>query len=144
MSESGSQRGPRRVFIEMHELPGLLRGLVRGEARSQRRILGARRGGRYGVLFTALGLLLAAPPGDWPALLGAHVALSLVALPLQRRHGLDPRENQRLALWWLGIALALCALPRALGAPELPVAMGAVALAQIGHARNLNRGLAAP
>jgi hypothetical protein len=142
VSANESQRGPRRVFIEAHELPGLLAGLVRGEARSLRRILGARRGGRYGVGLAALGLVLAAHPRHWPALLAAHAVLSLVGLPLQRRHGLSPRENQRLALWWLGMALALCALPRALGAPELPVAMAAVALAQIGHARNLNRGFA--
>jgi hypothetical protein len=132
----------RRVFIEAHELPGLWLGVVRGDAPALRRILGARRGGRDGIALALLGLAGIVPGAGVAPIAAAHLLLSLAALPLHRRRGLGVRENQRLLLWWVGLALLACAALRAAGVPLPPLA--ALALAHVGHARNLRRGLERP
>ncbi|HTO51976.1 MAG TPA: hypothetical protein VMR50_01210 [Myxococcota bacterium] len=116
---------PRRVFVEPHELPALVMGTALGTPAACRRVLGARRGGRYGFLLALLGLSLAAPTlrlaGEVAAL---HVLLTLatgLANRGQRSH--TTREVQRLALWTVLVPLAVAALARHwLGGAGLPLA----------------------
>ena len=91
----------RRAFIVPSEVPGLLLGSLRREAAALRRILGARRGGRFGLGMVALALAAATPSwAQLPILVGLHGVLSVAVLLLQgKRHALGPLQQQRLSLW---------------------------------------------
>ncbi|MCP4006214.1 MAG: hypothetical protein GY725_18680 [bacterium] len=90
---------PRRSFIEFKEVGPLLPGVLLGDPRAYRRILGARRGGRFGLLLGSLSLLAAAGLSTTSALaLFAHIAAGvLISLSGVSRLGI--REHQRLSLW---------------------------------------------
>ncbi len=131
----------RRAFLERSEIPGLVLGVLRGDATSLRRILGARRAGRLGLLAGALCLALAAPPPAlwWLALL--QLALGPGVAAAARSSGLGPREALRLGLWAVFPLLALAA-PLRLAWPSS--ALPALAALLLGHLllwRGLRRGL---
>ena len=133
----------RRVFLQARELPGLALGALRGDAVSMRRILGARRGGRYGVAYAAVGAIAVVEPSLMGAFLVAAVVVTALAWALQRsatRLGLVPFV--RLSLWIVAPALIVASLAR-LSEPEsfAPGLFGLV----VGHVllwRNLRGGLA--
>jgi hypothetical protein len=133
----------RRVFVEAHEVPGLVLGALRGDPVAFRRILGARRGGRIGTAGAALGLALAAPPRAWPALAAAHVAIALLVGAVTRaRTRLGIREVLRVS-FWTAFPLLLLATPLRLLLADSPwPALCAVALAGALTWRALARGLA--
>jgi hypothetical protein len=120
----------RRVFLETHELPGLVVGTALGDAAACRRVLGARRGGRVGVSLSLAALALAAP--SLRAALGAsalHLALALAVGLANRRIGMHTTgEVQRLALWTVVTPLCGAALARALAGPSA-LALGLAVLA---------------
>jgi hypothetical protein len=123
----------RRVFVEGHELVGLVIGTARGDAVACRRVLGARRGGRLGFGLALLGLGLAAP-GVRVALAAAalHVVLGLgVGLFARRRSGHRTREVQRLALWTVLTPLGVAALARLLGFGSARLCFAAALVGQV-------------
>ncbi len=132
----------RRVFLQLGELPGLALGVLRGEPAAQRRVLGARRGGRYGIAY-ALAAMLAAVPLQRlaPFLVAAGVA-TLAGWGVRRsRSGLELRAFARLSLWLVSPCL-LFTSPARLSEPDslAPALLGLV----VGHAllwRNLSSGL---
>lgn len=126
-------RSPRRVFVERHEIPGLLVGTARGSAEACRRVLGARRGGRIGFALAIAGLALAAP-GPREALLAVlvHVLLGLLVGFFAHRHGLQTtREVQRLALWTVLTPLGVAGLARVSGFGSLRLCIAAAIVGQI-------------
>jgi hypothetical protein len=120
----------RRVFLEPHELPGLLAGTALGDAIACRRVLGARRGGRIGVALALAALALAAPSLRAALVATAlHVVLALVLGRANRRIGMHTtREVQRLALWTVVTPLCVAALLRAAAEPSA-LALGAAVFA---------------
>jgi len=145
-----SARTPeRRVFVARAEVPRLLRGVVAGDGVALRRILGARRGGRYGALLALAATLLAVPLGSLAVPLACHALLSVAGHFVGRAPRLAPWQYQRVSLWALALPL-LCAAPFRwlgagwLGAGDLP-AVVAVGVAHGLLWRGLRRGLdAAP
>jgi hypothetical protein len=138
----GEGPAPRRTFIEVSEVPGLIRGALCGEARALRRILGGRRAGRYGALLLAAAALVAAPIESLPALALAFVAFGGAAWAGQRREPkLRLREALRAGLW-TGAPLVAAALPLRLLWPDTPLpALLALALGYALLLRGLGRGL---
>lgn len=133
----------RRVFLSGAEVPGLLRGVLAGDATCFRRILGARRGGRYGALLAGVALLLAVSPADLAVPLIVHAGLSLAG-HFAGRSGSEPRlgarQYQRVVLWALAIPLALSAPFRLVSAGAVP----AILAIAVGHGllwSGLRRGL---
>ena len=130
----------RRVFLRSEEIPSLFAGVVRGDPVAMRRILGARRAGRVGVVLGAVGALLAVPLPALPWLLAAQAAIGLPGAALARPP-LGWLEYQRLSLWLAGAALLLAAPLRALA----PHALVWTALAWLGAhlllCRHLRSGL---
>jgi hypothetical protein len=126
-SHAGS---PRRVFLEWAEVPGLVLGVARGDASACRRVLGARRGGRVGVLLALAALALAAPSRR-AALAAAvlHVGFGLVVgLWNRRTGGHTTKQVQRLALWTALTPAGVAALARPLAAGSaLPLAAAVLA-----------------
>lgn len=120
-------RAIRRVFIVVPEIPGLLRGAIFADPVSIRRILGARRGGRFGALLALAALAPHVAAGTGAPTIGAHLALSLLGWSIQRGT-LGPRQYQRVVLWMLAPALAVTA-PLALFLAKGSV--GAAALASV-------------
>jgi hypothetical protein len=120
----------RRAFLETHELPRLVVGTALGEAAACRRVLGARRGGRIGVMLALAALALAAE--SLRAALAAsalHVVLALVVGLANRRIGMHTtREVQRLAVWTVVTPLCVTALVRAVLGPSA-LLLGAAVLA---------------
>jgi hypothetical protein len=123
-------------------VPGLLVGAVRGDQPAMRRILGGRKGGRYGIALAALGLAIAVPWRAAPliallGLLGAGLGAALQRGP----HRLGFRDYLRLSLWIVAPLLLLAAPARIHELDSLaPGLFGVIA----GHAllwRNLKRGL---
>jgi hypothetical protein len=120
--EAGS---PRRVFVEAHELPALVLGTALGAPAACRRVLGARRGGRYGFVLAAGGLALASPTLRlFGEMAGLHVALTLATgLVSRRQRSHTTRELQRLALWTVLVPLGVALVARPwLGGAALPAA----------------------
>jgi hypothetical protein len=113
--------------------------VLRGDTPALRRILGARRGGRHGVVLALLGMLSLAASANVAAVAAAHVLLCAAQIPLHRRSELSVRENQRLLLWPVGLTLLACAVLRALALPVPPLA--ALAVGHALHVRSLRRGL---
>ena len=110
-------RRPRRVFVERREIAGLVIGTARGDAIACRRVLGARRGGRIGVMLALAGLAVSAPSLR-VAFLAAlvHVSLGLlVGIGARRRSGHHTREVQRLAVWTVLTPLGVVMLARLSG-----------------------------
>lgn len=108
---------PRRAFLEAREVAGLVAGTALGDPAAARRVLGARYGGRTGLLLALAGLALAAPSlrAAGLAILG-HVALGLaLGRANRRRGGHSTREVQRLALWTVLAPLGVAAAARLLG-----------------------------
>ena len=130
----------RRVFLHRGEIPGLLRGALSGDARCYRRILGARRAGRYGALLAGSAAVLAIAPADAAVLVLVHLGLSLAGHFAARSAGLGPRQYQRVVLWTLAIPLAAAAPLRLAGAGWLPPLL-AVAVAHGLLWSGLRRGL---
>lgn len=123
----------RRVFVEAHELPRLVLGTARAEPGACRRVLGARRGGRIGVLLALAALALAVPSVAWALWAAAlHVALGLlVGLANRRVASHTTREVQRLALWTVVTPLCVAALARAVVGPSAWALALAVAAGQV-------------
>ncbi len=134
--------GERRVFVEAHEVPGLVLGALRGEPAALRRILGARRGGRIGAIGCALALVCAAPPRTWLALAAVHVALSVGVFAATRRTtGLGVLQVLRVSLW-PAFALVALAAPLRVFWPTSPVpALIAILVASALLLRGLARGI---
>jgi hypothetical protein len=132
----------RRVFLSRGEVPDLLRGVLIGDATSLRRILGARRGGRYGAVLAAIAALAAIPLPTFPGVLLAHVVLSVAGrFAAGPGCGLGPRQYQRLVMWAIALPL-LAAAPLRLLEPGALVPIAALA---VGHGllwSGLRRGLA--
>lgn len=128
----GTSAPARRVFLRWRELPRLLLGVLRGDAVAQRRVLGARRGGRLGLLLALAALLLVAP--GWLAATGLaalHVALTLACGLAAKARGLGVRQRLRLSLWAATPAL-LIAAPLRLAVPDsLVPALLSLAAAQL-------------
>ena len=117
------------MFIAADEVPGLLRGALCGAPVALRRLLGARRAGRYGLAMAALALAAAAPARSLPALVALDLVLSGAAALLGAAgSGLGPRQHQRLVLWLLA-PLAVLAVPLRIAAPDsaLPAALAVTA-----------------
>ncbi len=131
---------PRRVFVSRAEVPGLLRGVLAGDGVALRRILGARRGGRYGILLAFAAALLAIPADTLVAPLVWHAVLSLAGYFVGRAPRLGPWEYQRVALWALALPLLAAAPLRWFGAGTL-AALLAVTVAHGLLWRGLRRGL---
>lgn len=135
---------PRRTFIEVREIPGLVRGALRGEARALRRILGGRRAGRYGVALLLAAGLLAAPLADLAALALAYLGLGCIAW-LARRREPEPRLRDALRVTlWAAAPLVAATLPLRFVWPGSPFpALAALALAYAlalrGYARMAGR-----
>ncbi len=135
--------GPvRRVFLERRELGALVVGALRGKDVALRRILGARGGGRYGLLFASLLALAAVPLADLPLAIAAHLLFTVITRAWLGQ--LDWKQQQRLVLWIAVPPLAVAALGRALGAPPLALALVAIALAHALLVRHLRRWTPAP
>jgi hypothetical protein len=132
----------RRTFLDARELPRLAWGAFAGRDVALRRILGARRGGRYGAALGVLALLLAVPAGELWLVLAVHGALTLATRPWLRL--LDWRQQQRLLPWVAAPLLGVAALGRALGAPALPLALLALTVAHAMLAMHLRGWEAAP
>jgi hypothetical protein len=127
-------------------VPGLTADIVSGRATAVRRVLGARRAGRYGFAATLLGVAICAPFTALGGLVAAHGLLSLLAWRLQRpsaHERLSVRECQRLLLWTLAPAL-IAAAPLRLLVPEsaVPAAIALIAAHALAW-RAQQRGFAA-
>ena len=135
----------RRAFVEWHALPGLLAGSVSGHAPRLRRIVGARRAGRYGVLLAFSSGALAFGPRELPAALLGHLLLCGLGLALGNRAArLRPRAYLRLSAWPVTLPLLLAAVLRLV--PGTGSELAWVALIA-GHAllwRGLRSGLHGP
>lgn len=105
----------RRTFLGWRELPALWLGVARGRPAALRRVIGARYGGRAGLVLGALGLLLGVRPALWPWLVAAQLAIAMPAARLARPP-LAWLAYQRVSLWLAGSALVLCAALALLGA----------------------------
>ena len=136
----GGSAVDRRVFVARAEVPGLLRGVLAGDGVALRRVLGARRGGRYGVLLALAGALLAIPVEALAVPLACHAVLSLAGHFVGRAPRLGPWEYQRVALWALALPLFAAAPLRWLGVGGLAVVL-AVGVAHGLLWRGLRRGL---
>jgi hypothetical protein len=126
-SHAGS---PRRVFLEWPEVPGLALGAARGDPAACRRVLGARRGGRVGVVLALAALALAAPSRRAAlAAVALHVGLGLVVGLWNRRiGGHTTKEVQRLALWTVLTPAGVAVLLRPFAAGSaLPLAAAVLA-----------------
>lgn len=133
----------RRVFLTRAEVPGLLWGALTGDATSLRRILGARRGGRYGAVLAALATLLAIPPAALAAPVLVHLGLSVAGHFATRPPAVGPRQYQRLVMWTLAGPLLLAAPLRLLEVGVLP----AILALALGHGllwNGLRRGIGRP
>jgi hypothetical protein len=135
----------RRVFLTVGEVPGLVVGVLKGDPVALRRILGARRGGRFGTLLFAVGLLLAFPL-RW-VVVGA--VLQIITVPLLRAWppagaGLSFVERLRLSLWTTGPALVVAGVALSLwvGGP-VPGLLG-LGVGQAILIRGLRSGLRPP
>lgn len=132
----------RRTFLVAREIPGLVGGVLRGEPPAMRRVLGARRGGRYGAVMAAAGLIAAVPVRALPlvALLGLAAAAA-GALAGRRAHEMGLYEYLRLSLWAVAPLLWLAAPLRLLEPDALAPGIFGVG---VGHAllwRGVRRGL---
>ena len=134
--------GARRTFIEAREIPGLVAAALAGRASGLRRVLGARRGGRYGALLLLAAALLAAPASRLPALAVAYFAFGAALWLGQRREPhLRLREVLRAGLW-TAVPLVALAIPLRFVWPAsgLP-ALTALGLGYLLLARSLALGL---
>jgi len=129
-SHAGS---PRRVFLEWPEVPRLVLGVARGDSAACRRVLGARRGGRLGVVLALAALALAAPSREAALAAAAlHVGLGLVVGLWNRRiGGHTTKQVQRLALWTALTPAGVAALARPLAAGSALPLFAAVLAGQL-------------
>jgi hypothetical protein len=129
-SHAGS---PRRVFLEWAEVPALALRVARGDPAACRRVLGARRGGRVGVVLALAALALAAPSRRAAIAAAAfHVVLGLVVGLLNRRiGGHTTKEVQRLALWTALTPAGVAALLRPFAAGSALPLTAAVLAGQV-------------
>jgi len=119
----------RRVFLDSRELPGLVVGTALGDPAACRRVLGARRGGRFGVLL-ALGALALAAPSARLALAATafYVALTFgLGAVARRTTGHTTREVLRLSVWAVLTPLCVAALARAFAATAWPLWLAVLA-----------------
>ncbi len=147
-AQDGGHRGStdapaRRVFLRSREVPGLLVGVLLADAVSQRRVLGARRGGRVGAVLGLAALWVASP--GWSAAAGLavlHIAITLGLGLADRATSIRAYQRLRLSLW-AGVSPLLLASTLRLVWPDsvLPALLGLV-VAQLILYRGLRRGLA--
>ncbi len=126
----------------MAEVPGLVVGSLRGDSVALRRIVGARRTGRWGIALALAGFALAAPsPVALLQLGGLHLALTAALLSArERRRTLGARSALTLPLWTTAPVLAAAAALRPWTASLLP-ALGAVGPGHLLLWRGLRREL---
>ncbi len=135
---------PRRVFLRASEVPGLLLGVCRAEPVAQRRVLGARRGGRIGLFLGLVALALAVP--DWSTAGGLALLHLVSTFGLGRVGGLSPLgelQRLRLSLWTGAAPLLLAAALRLIWAESLVPALAGLVAGQLLLYRALRRGLGA-
>jgi hypothetical protein len=117
-------------------------GVLRGEQPALRRVLGARKGGRYGAAMAAAGLVAGVPVSAIPGVVLLGLAAAAVgALAGRGAHGMTLYEYLRLSLWAVAPLLWLAAPLRLLEPDTLAPGIFAVA---VGHAllwRGVRRGL---
>jgi len=131
----------RRSFIGAHEIAPLLLGVLRGEHASLRRVLGARRGGRIGIVMVAIcGAIAAGSAATFTLAAGAHVLAGLAWSALHMGP-LGAREQQRLSLWTAAPALLAAAPLRLVWADSALPALIGVCAGQLLLWRALRRGL---
>ena len=141
---SQPQKGPpaRRVFLRAAEVPGLLLGVCRADPVAQRRVLGARRGGRTGLVLGLASLALAVP--DWSTALGLallHLACTIGLRFVGRLTPLRELQRLRLSLWSGAPPLLLAAAFRLIW-PESPLpALAGLVVGQLLLYRALRRGI---
>jgi hypothetical protein len=132
----------RRVFISAGEVPHLLAGAVLGRSVALRRLLGARRAGRYGLGAALICAVAALPSELLPLALIAHLAASAIGMLLANSEAdLRVMEYQRLSLWVLAPVLAGLALLRLLGEAAALTSCTAVGFAHLLLWRGLRGGL---
>ncbi len=138
-----SMRPTRRVFLVPREVPGLLVGSVRGDPVALRRILGARRAGRTGLVLALAALTLAVPSLAVALLaLTLHLFLALyVVIPRRGSIPLTVFQELLLSLWTVApLFVALASLRLIWPSSPLP-ALAAVLLGHLLVWRNLRTGL---
>ncbi|MFQ5512823.1 MAG: hypothetical protein ACE5FG_00180 [Myxococcota bacterium] len=133
---------PRLGFVEAHEVPRLILGVLRGDPVSLRRLLGARRSGRWGCGLALAALLLAVPePSGIAIVAAAHLALALyVVIPRTGALPLRARQELTLSLWAASPLFALVAALRPLGLQSLALPLAATLLAHLHIARTTRSG----
>ncbi len=121
----------RRSFIEVREIPGLLAGVLRGTAAAKRRIMGARRCGRWGISL-GIGALVLASPAPLYALLLALLHLTLVFVPALGSREPSPGLRQRIILsLWVVAPLLVAAAPLRLWTGSVLPAVAAILVGQL-------------
>ena len=137
-----TQPRTRRTFVEWHELPGLLAGSAAGRSPQLRRIVGARRAGRYGALLGLSSGALAFGSLELPVAVLGHLCLCGIGLALANRAAkLPPLRYLRVSAWPVALPLLLAATLRLVSGTG--TGFGWVALVS-GHAllwRGLHSGL---
>jgi len=122
----------RRSFIVKREVPHLLAGGLRGDPVALRRILGARRTGRWGLGLAALALALVAPSAATAGIVAAlHLGIGASGFMLRGKSlGLELRPALLLSLWIVAPLWALGSLGRLLLPGSLLPAVAASLLAE--------------
>lgn len=136
---------PRRSFIQLHELAGLLLGSALGRPVALRRVLGARRGGRIGAAIAG-GLTLLAARDAHSLSIGLTSYLCFATLTAIRHgdRGFGGYRSLRLLLWTLPGPLCAALAASALGIGSRLLLPAAVIAAWVLLERGLGAGLAAP
>ncbi len=132
----------RRVFLRANEVPGLLLGVGRADPVAQRRVLGARRGGRIGLALGLVALALAVP--DWTTAAGLallHLASTLGLGFVGGRTPLGELQRLRLSLWTGAPPLLLAAAFRLIWPESLAPGLAGLVVGQLLLYRALRRGL---
>jgi len=132
----------RRVFISAGEVPRLMVGAALGRPVALRRLLGARRAGRYGVIATLITAAAALPAELLPLALITHVAASALGMLLANSEaGLGVIDYQRLSLWGLTPVLAGLAALRLFGEAAPLTSCAAIGFAHLLLWRGMRGGL---
>jgi hypothetical protein len=133
---------PRRTFLSPAEVPQRIAGALRGDPASVRRILGARRAGRFGALLLAVGGLAAFPLGYVLLGFGLHgAAVTAFSRWPHSVSGLRLTERLRLAGWTTGPVLLAFALLRLIWPESLVPGLAGLALGHALLVRALGKGL---
>jgi hypothetical protein len=135
---------PRRTFIQLRELPGLLIGCALGRPVALRRVLGARRGGRVGAAICALLALLVVDDASAASIgLTSYVCFATLTAIRHGNRGYGGYRSLRLLLWTLPGPLCAALAAHALGFQSRLALPAAVIAAWLLLERGLRAGLGA-